>query len=75
MTDQDNTLDDKMKTRIDGMSHEQMARAWRYAPGRDLRFQGAAGEYFTKRFKELGGMSPEISKVIGEISKPIDWDN
>ena len=58
-------LDEELKKRIDSMSREDMARAWRFAPSGDPRFQGAAGKYFEERFKELGGFSPEISKKIG----------
>jgi hypothetical protein len=59
------TIPLELKERIDNMSREAMAIAWRFAPIGDPMFQGAAGQYFTKRFNELGGMSPEISKRIG----------
>jgi hypothetical protein len=58
-------LTDEMKRRIDAMSREDMARAWRFAAAGDPRFQGETGEYFSKRFQELGAFSPEISKRIG----------
>lgn len=35
-------------------------------------FQGDAGDYFCKRFRELGGWSPALSKKIGwrEMTEP-----
>jgi hypothetical protein len=58
----------EMKQRIDAMTREEMARLWRFAPLGDPMFQDDTGDYFRKRFKELGGFSPAISKAIG-------WDN
>jgi len=55
------------KETIDGMSHREMARLWRFAPSghpifrRDLPLF----KYFDKRFNDAGGMTPEISKSIG----------
>jgi hypothetical protein len=54
-----------LKAQIDVMSREEMARRWRFAPVGDPMFQGEVGDYFTERFKKLGGFSPEISKKIG----------
>ena len=54
-----------LKAQIDVMSREEMARRWRFAPVGDPMFQGEVGDYFAERFKELGGMSPGISKKIG----------
>jgi len=57
----------RLNAMIDSMSHEDMARMWRFAPpghpifNKDLPFF----ERFEKRFKELGGMTPAISKMIG----------
>jgi len=47
------------------MSQISMAALWRRAPAGHPYFQGEVGEYFKKRFKEKGGMTPEISKEIG----------
>lgn len=58
-------LDPDVKIRIDRMTREEMARAWRFARIGDPLFQGEAGEYFAERFASLGGMSPSISKTIG----------
>lgn len=55
----------EMKARIDSMSQEQMAAKWRFAPIGDPMFQGEAGDYFTERFKSIGGMTPAISKRLG----------
>ena len=57
-------MDEKVKAKIDSMSRMEMAAAWRYAPLGDPLFQGDTGEYFQKRFNELGGWSPEISKAL-----------
>ncbi len=57
-------LGKELKARIDALTQEEMARKWRYAPVGDPMFQGTAGRYFERRFKELGGFTPEISKGI-----------
>jgi hypothetical protein len=53
--------------KINNMTAEQMARLWRFAPaGHEYFVSGSVlNEHFKKRFKELGGMTPEISKRIG----------
>jgi hypothetical protein len=55
------------KNRIDNMSHEEMCHLHRFAPiGHRYFCSGLeVSEYFMKRYKELGGMTPEISKKIG----------
>lgn len=57
----------KHKEDIDKMSREAMCRTYRYAPAGHLYFIKGTEVYkhFDKRFKELGGFSPEISKKIG----------
>ncbi len=55
----------EMKARIDSMSQEAMCRHWRFSKVGDPLFQPPNGEYFEKRFKEIGGFTPEISKRIG----------
>lgn len=57
----------KHKDDIDKLSREDMARAWRFhEPGHAYFVSGTeVQEYFDKRFKELGGFSPSISKKIG----------
>ncbi len=53
------------KRMIDGMSQYQMARQVRFSPAGDPLMCGELGNYFMARFKELGGMTPEISKQLG----------
>ena len=55
------------KRKIDKMSREGMARLWRFAPSGHPYFVSGTElwEHFSKRFMELGSMSPEISKKIG----------
>lgn len=55
------------KENIDKMSQREMARLWRFAPSGHPVFQSdlPLSDYFDKRFKELGGFTPEISKSIG----------
>ena len=52
---------------INSMSQYNMARLWRFAPVGHPYFNGTLPyhEVFKKRFKELGGMTPEISKELG----------
>lgn len=59
-------MDQKTKDKIDNLSHEEMARLWRFAPaGHKFFKEGEVHEYFKKRFAEFGGMTYEISKRIG----------
>lgn len=55
------------KEKIDQMSREAMCRLWRFAPAGHPYFVIGTElqEHFDKRFKELGGFSPAISKKIG----------
>ena len=54
-------------TTIAKMSHEDMARLWRFAPSGHPYFNTSLPLYvaFEKRFRELGGWTPELSKRIG----------
>ena len=58
---------EKHKKRIDGMSQREMAILWRFEPSKHeyLDTTSLLTEYFKKRFKELGGFTPAISKSIG----------
>lgn len=49
------------------MSHEQMARLWRFAlPGHKyFNKENPISKVFLRRFLNLGGMTPEMSKKIG----------
>ena len=53
--------------KINSMSREEMCRLWRFTPpGHPWFVSGSPQcEAFEKRFKELGGFSPEISKRLG----------
>lgn len=52
---------------INKLSHEEMARLWRFAPVGHKYFDNGKpyANYFEERFQKLGGMTPEISKHIG----------
>ena len=51
---------------IDAMTHEEMAWAWRFnEAGHPFFSDPELAPYFEKRFKQLGGMTAEISKKIG----------
>lgn len=52
---------------IEKMSHIEMARLYRFAPSGHPYFNTELPyvKFFMKRFNELGGMTPEISKLIG----------
>jgi hypothetical protein len=52
---------------INSMDHKQMAKLWRNAPSGHLYFDSSLPffDVFEKRFKDLGGMTVDISKEIG----------
>ena len=56
----------KAKDEIDAMSHIRMAALVRFAtPGHAFfRSDLPLHDYFMKRFKELGGMTVEVSKQV-----------
>lgn len=53
--------------KIEQMSQYEMASLWRFAEPGHPYFNSRLPLFaaFEKRFKELGGMTPEISKAIG----------
>ena len=53
--------------KINQMSQTEMAKLWRFAPSGHPYFNSSLPYFkiFDKRFKELGGFTPEISKAIG----------
>lgn len=61
--------DQKVIDDINNMSHIEMARLWRFTTigSKSPYFDDNLPYFkiFEKRFKELGGMTPEISKEIG----------
>ena len=59
--------DPNLVAHINGLSHLEMAKLYRFSlPGSSL-FDGTKPYFniFMARFKEFGGMTPEISKHIG----------
>jgi hypothetical protein len=46
-------------------TREQLARWYRFLPSGDTTEQQKVIELIRKRFKELGGMTPALSKKIG----------
>ena len=58
---------EQIEAEINALTREQMCRLWRHAPSghRYFNTSGPYWEIFDKRFKELGGFTPEISKKIG----------
>jgi len=56
----------KLKNEIDEMSHEQLAKLWRFGDSSDKYLQGDAGSYLKDRlFNHFGGFNPNLSKRIG----------
>lgn len=53
--------------RINSMNQIEMASLWRFAPAGHIYFDRNLPyfEHFEKKFKELGGFTPSISKEIG----------
>jgi hypothetical protein len=58
---------DLHKLAIGQLDHTDMAIIHRFAPSEHPFFTVDTGlsKYFNDRFKKLGGMTPEISKLIG----------
>lgn len=63
----DDTIIQSWKGRIDQMSHQAMARLWRFAPAGHPCFDTRLPlfKYFQERFQKLGGMTTAVSKAIG----------
>ena len=53
--------------RINQMPHIEMCRLWRFAPVGHPYFRCGTpeSEAFELRYKNFGGMTPEISKLLG----------
>jgi len=58
-------MTEQEKQRINSMSQFDMAYMWRFSVIGEPLLQGDTGDYFSKVFKEKGGMTPEISKRLG----------
>lgn len=58
-------ISEEDKEKIDNMTQYQMGKELRFSPVGNPMMCGDLGEYFMMRFKELGGMTTEISKSLG----------
>lgn len=58
-------ISEEEKGMIDSMSQYELAFKIRFSPSGDSLMCGASGDYLMERFRELGGMTPEISKRMG----------
>ncbi len=57
---------EELKSKIDELSHKELARIWRFGSSDNELLQGEAGEYFRDRlFNHFGGFNPSLSKGIG----------
>ena len=60
------------KKHIDSMSYEELLRRYRFAPVGDTWFEGATGDYWGKRMRDLrsrpGGEDEHV-----QASKSIGW--
>lgn len=57
----------KIIKQINQISHEEMARLWRFTP-HDHPYWDKSKPFFKvfrERFKKLGGFTPAISKAVG----------
>ena len=52
-------------TQVETASREQLAKWYRFLPSGDTQEQQKIQDRIAARFKELGGMSSELSKKIG----------
>jgi hypothetical protein len=52
-------------TQVETASREQLAKWYRFLPSGDTQEQQSIQDRIAARFKELGGMNPELSKKIG----------
>jgi len=50
---------------VDKASREQLAKWYRFLPSGDTNEQQRVLARISERFKELGGMTPALSKKIG----------
>lgn len=64
MSGETSTLSERL-AKIEVMSHEELARLWRFAPVGDPLMQESCGARVEERLKEFGGIPPELSKRLG----------
>jgi hypothetical protein len=62
---QEQRLDFPSMEQVEKANREQLARWYRFLPSGDTDEQNEIFERINKRFKKLGGMTPELSKRIG----------
>jgi hypothetical protein len=58
------------KAHIDGLSHRELLRRWRFAPFGDPWFQGETGTYWGRRLAELQDADPAAHTAA---SKSVGW--
>lgn len=51
--------------KINNMSRMEICRLWRFAGDNHPLMSGEPGKRLTRRFSELGGFSPGISRALG----------
>lgn len=57
---------EELKKEVDNLSHEQMAKIYRFSPvGHDYFTNQEVASHFLTKFKNFGGMTSEMSKQIG----------
>jgi len=64
------------KKSIDRLIQFEMALLYRFAPVGHPYFTPELAHYFQQRFREKGGMTPELSRLIGtyEEQRVTEWD-
>ena len=50
---------------VEKASREELAKWYRFLPSGDTKEQLRVQDRIAERFKQLGGMTPELSKKIG----------
>ena len=66
-------LTPKNKEYIDSLTYEQLLSHWRFAPVGDEWFQGATGEYWGTRMRELR-TQPGGQEEYVRTSKFLGWE-
>ncbi len=61
----DNRPDFPTMAEVDKASRDELAKWYRFLPSGDTGEQQRVQDRIAERFKELGGMTPELSKKIG----------
>ena len=61
----DNRRDFPTMAEVEKASREQLAKWYRFLPSGNTKEQQRVQDRVAERFKELGGMTPALSKKIG----------